>query len=91
MMKETYSRKGWRVANADLPVYFISGADDPSMRGETAFHASAKYLVDHGYHNVTSALYEGMRHEILNEKEKMLVWNDIKDFIVNHPSFYHVP
>ena len=81
MMKETYSRKGWRVANADLPVYFISGADDPSMRGETAFHASAKYLVDHGYHNVTSALYEGMRHEMLNETGKETVWADVLSHI----------
>lgn len=81
MMKETYSRKGWRVANADLPVYFISGADDPSMRGEAAFHASARYLADCGYHDVTSALYTGMRHEVLNEIGKEMVWEDVLSHI----------
>lgn len=81
MMKETYSRKGWRVVNADLPVYFISGADDPSMRGEAAFHASARYLADCGYHDVTSALYTGMRHEVLNEIGKEMVWEDVLSHI----------
>ena len=81
MMKETYSRKGWRGTHADLPVYFISGADDPCMRGEAAFHASAQYLVDHGYNDVTSAIYTGMRHEVLNEIGKEMVWEDVLSHI----------
>ena len=28
---------------------------------------------------VTSRLYEGMRHEILNETDRMTVWNDVLD------------
>ena len=81
MMKETYSRKGWRATNADMPVYFISGDEDPCMRGEASFHASVQYLVDHGYHDVTSALYTGMRHEVLNETGKETVWEDVLSHI----------
>ena len=81
MMKETYSRNGWRMANPDMPVYFISGADDPCMRGEAAFHSAALHLADLGYHNVTSALYTGMRHEVLNETGKEMVWEDVLSHI----------
>ena len=34
-----------------------------------------------GYGNVTSIIYPGMRHEILNESGKEKVWNDILLFI----------
>mgnify|MGYP003556567883 CR=1 FL=1 len=33
----------------------------------------------------TTATYKKIEDEV----EKL--WNDITDFIVNHPSFYHVP
>ena len=73
--------KGWTMSRPDLPVYFISGADDPCMRSEAAFHASAQHLADMGYHNVTSALYTGMRHEVLNEVGKEMVWDDVLSHI----------
>jgi alpha-beta hydrolase superfamily lysophospholipase len=31
---------------------------------------------------VTAAFFAEMRHEILNEKEKQIVWDDILDFIM---------
>lgn len=34
-----------------------------------------------GYHNVTAAIFTDMRHEILNEEDKEIVWNDVLDFI----------
>ena len=34
-----------------------------------------------GYTNVSSRLFEGMRHEILNETEKESVYADILDFL----------
>lgn len=77
MMRETYSRRGWKVTNPDIPVYFVSGDDDPCMRSEAAFHAAAQHLADMGYSNVTSALYAGMRHEVLNEIGKDAVWDDV--------------
>ena len=81
MMRETYSRSGWMVKNPDVPVYFVSGDDDPCMRGEAAFHAAAQHMADLGYRNVSSALYAGMRHEVLNEIGKENVWEDILSHI----------
>ncbi len=82
MMKETYSHDGWTMSNPGMPVYFISGSDDPCMRSEAAFHASAQLLADVGYSDVTSAIYPGMRHEVLNEKGKEAVWNDVLEHIL---------
>lgn len=82
LMRETYSRKGWQVSHPDIPVYFISGSDDPCMRGEKEFHESAQHMADLGYLNVTSAIYAGMRHEVLNERGKEMVWDDVLSHIL---------
>lgn len=81
MMRETYSYDGWKVSNPDMPIYFISGEQDSCMRGEKSFHKSAHHMVKLGYHDVTSAIYPGMRHEVLNEIGKERVWDDILDHI----------
>lgn len=86
MMAHTYSRRGWRVMNPDLPVTFISGADDAVMVSEKKLHDAAKMMAGLGYDNVTAAIFSDMRHEILNEVDKEVVWQDILDFIRKIPS-----
>ena len=81
MMVATYDKVPWMVSNPELPVVFLSGADDPMMLDERRFHKSAQHLCDKGYHNVSSALYPNMRHEILNEIGKEQVWDDVLDFM----------
>ena len=81
LMIMSYKNYGWDVHNPEMPVFFISGEDDPCKRNEDMFHKAALDMCRHGYHNVTSALYGGMRHEILNEKEKESVWKDILIFM----------
>ena len=82
MMVDAYSDDGWLMANPDLPVAFLSGEDDACMKGERGLHYAAALMYALGYHNVTAALFADMRHEILNEKEKQIVWDDILDFIM---------
>lgn len=81
MMGETYNDDRWTVSNPCLPIYFISGTDDSTMLSEADFHSSIQHICDKGYVNVSSALYPGMRHEVLNEIGKEEVWNDILDFM----------
>ena len=81
MMGETYNDDRWTVSNPYLPIYFISGDDDPMMLSEDKFHDSAQHICDKGYFNVSAALYPGMRHEVLNEIGKEEVWSDILDFM----------
>lgn len=36
-----------------------------------------------GYKNVSSKLYPTLKHEILNEKENQIIYEDIYEFIKN--------
>lgn len=81
MMAETYRKDEWAVYNADLPIIFISGADDPVMGSIERLHRSAQNICDRGYTNVTSVIYPCMRHEVLNESGKEYVWKEILCFM----------
>jgi alpha-beta hydrolase superfamily lysophospholipase len=81
LMTETYSESSWAVTNPDMPIVFISGEQDPMMLDEKKFHMAAYDICRRGYINVSSAIYPGMRHEVLNEIGKEEIWNDILSFI----------
>lgn len=77
LMKDCYSRKDWKLNNPELPVHFISGAEDPCLVSEKAIGKAVDLMKQVGYKNTDLKLYEGMRHEILNETGKRQVWDDI--------------
>lgn len=77
LMNKVYSKKGWKLINKKLPIWFISGEEDPCMQNRDKFIKAVQLLRNVGYENVTYKLYKNMRHEILNEKEKFTVFNDI--------------
>lgn len=68
----------------DLPVLFVSGADDPVGRCGKGVRAAADQLRRAGVVNVDVVLYEGMRHEILNEPEHERVYAEIVQWIGEH-------
>lgn len=77
LMRETYSKSGWSVKNPSLPVRFISGKDDPCMLSEKKFFKAVKLMEKIGYDGISHRLFDGMRHEILNEKNNIVVYKDI--------------
>ncbi len=77
LLRETYSKGGWSVTNPGLPVRFISGRDDPCMISEKKFFKAVKHLEKLGYESISHRIFDGMRHEVLNEKDKLTVWKDI--------------
>lgn len=77
LMTDTYSLKGWKVSKPGLPVHFIAGSEDPCITSLKYFDAAAGHMKNVGYRNVTSRTYEGLRHEILNETGKEVIWKDI--------------
>lgn len=83
MMGKTYDTKNWKVSHPMMPILFLSGSDDPCMISEKKFHKAALAMVKAGYRNVSSTLYPGMRHEVLNEIGKQDVWNEILHFITD--------
>ena len=83
LLTDTYSDVGWKMENPRLPIRFLSGANDPCMVSRSAFARSVDHMRKVGYTNVSSRLFDGMRHEILNETEKESVYADVLDFLNN--------
>ncbi|MBQ6475210.1 MAG: alpha/beta hydrolase [Clostridia bacterium] len=81
LMSETYSKKGWKVSNPDLPIRFISGENDPCATDRAHFLKAVDFIRSVGYRNVEEKMYPGMRHEIHNEKGKEQVWQDILAYL----------
>ena len=77
LMQDCYSLKGWKVARPDLPVHFISGAEDPCRVSDKALEQAVELMRQVGYRQVDLKLYPGMRHEILNETDRQQVWDDV--------------
>ena len=77
LLRTAYSETEWRVTKPELPIRFLSGADDPCRGNDEKFAQAAQLLRQVGYQNVSSRLFSGMRHEILNETEKSLVYQDV--------------
>ena len=77
LMNIVYSGRGWRMEDRQLPVWFISGEDDPCMISRAKLVGALSVLQLAGYEDVTYRIYEGMRHEILNETDKQRVFDDI--------------
>lgn len=81
LMKDIYDKDGWSLNHKDLPIFFIAGSDDPVIISKEKWIESQNFLKQLGYTNVTSKLYDGLRHEILNEQNKDEIMTDILKFI----------
>lgn len=67
LMRRTYGKRG-ECANERLPIHFFSGADDPCMPDHNGFVHAMECMKKAGYTDVSGHLFEGLRHEILNEE-----------------------
>lgn len=81
LMRDIYSKQGWELNKKELPIFFIAGADDPVINSAKDWQKAQDFLREVGYQNVSGKLYSGMRHEILNEKDKKKVFEDILNWI----------
>lgn len=61
----------------DLPCLFVSGAEDPVGANGKGVRAAATQLQKADVKTVEVKLYEGMRHEILNEQGKEQVYRGV--------------
>jgi len=78
LIQETYSARGWAVNNPAMPVHFLAGAEDPCIITLDQFSKAVNFFRDRGYREVTSQVYPGLRHEVLNELGKEEVWRDVE-------------
>lgn len=76
--------KNIRKIRKNLPVLFISGADDPvGDFGEGVKKAYAQYR-QAGIRDVKMKLYENDRHEILQETDRVQVFEDVYEWCRKH-------
>ena len=67
-----------------LPVLFVAGAEDPVGACGKGVRAAADLLRRAGVQDVEVKLYEGMRHEILNEPGRAQVYTEVVGWIEEH-------
>lgn len=84
LLKRTYQKDGWKCSKADLPILYLGGSEDPCIGGNDKFTHEMEVMKQVGYRNVSGKMYEGMRHEICNEKGKEQVYQDILNFIMGN-------
>ena len=65
------------IRDRDLPVLVIAGADDPVGSYGAGPAQVAQRLQKAGVQDVTLKLYDGLRHEILNEACREQVYSDV--------------
>lgn len=61
----------------NLPVFFVSGEDDPVGDFSKGVKAAYATFIDAGMENLKIKLYPGDRHEILKETDRQTVFEDI--------------
>ena len=61
----------------DLPVFFVAGEDDPVGKFGKGVRTAYQQFLNAGMKRVTCKLYPDDRHEILNELDRDVVYEDI--------------
>ena len=84
----SFVQKEENFANArkDLPIFFVSGQDDPVGDFGVGVQKAYAFLEKMGYSNINIKLYENDRHEILNETDKDVVYKDLEMWIMQQIS-----
>ncbi len=76
------SKKNLKKVPVDLPLLFVSGAEDPVGDYGKGVMAAKNALAAAGVIDIEMKLYPGLRHEILNEKERDEVKEDIYNWLL---------
>ncbi|MBR5756491.1 MAG: alpha/beta fold hydrolase [Firmicutes bacterium] len=71
-----------KAYDKELPILLVSGWEDPVGNYGKGPAEIAERLENLGC-NINMVLYEGMRHEVLNEIGKEAVWEDMRDYILD--------
>lgn len=79
------TKKNWAsTIPKDFPMFFVSGKEDPIGSFGKGVHETVSDLKENGFVNIDSKIYDGMRHEILNEVIKEKVYQDILEWLNQH-------
>ncbi len=80
MVNNLKKRKRYKLKNPLLKIMSLSGIDDRTTLGTEGVKRTLKYLMMAGYQNLSFYEYPNMKHEILQEDNKMEVFQDVIKF-----------
>lgn len=75
------NKKNIREIPKKLPLFFVAGADDPVGNFGKSVEKAARICKKCGVEDVSIKLYEGDRHEILNEMDRQQVFTDLLEWM----------
>ena len=79
-MKRLWKKKFLNKIRKDMSIFLISGAEDPVSSFGKGVSVLEKQYKKLKIQNVSSKIYPNMRHEILNELDHQIVYDDIVKF-----------
>lgn len=71
----------YNCRNKNLHIISLSGEEDPITGGQKGIKDTVRTLQKIGYRNISYKEYPTMRHEILNETDNHIIYEDILDFL----------
>ncbi|NBL00365.1 MAG: alpha/beta fold hydrolase [Erysipelotrichia bacterium] len=80
LMKHCFNEQAYQVNNQKLAMLFIAGEDDPVIANQKKFMKEITFMNELGYTNTRHILYPHLRHELLNEKGKEQIYEDVLHF-----------
>ena len=80
-LKEVSSKRWYNTIPASMPIFLISGSMDPIGNYSKGVKEVYKKLKKTGHINTSMKIYEGARHEILNETNRKEVFSDIIEWL----------
>ena len=83
MAKMNAQEKSGKIPK-DLPIFFVAGSEDPVGASGKGVKAVYQRYLSKGAKNVKIKMYEGDRHEILNETDNQNVYEDLLGWIMKN-------
>lgn len=80
LLKSVSSDEWYNAVPKKLPIFLVSGTDDPVGNYSKGVREVCDRLKNSGHSDVKIKLYENDRHEILNEKDNDKVYGDVADW-----------
>lgn len=71
----------FKDVNKDLKLLLLRGEEDPCTGFDKGAEKSLKALSNAGFNYIENITYKNMRHEVLNETNKEIVYEDILKFL----------
>ena len=80
-LKQVTTRRWYNTIPLSMPIFLISGSMDPVGDYSKGVTEVYRMLKKTGHRNVSMKIYEGARHEILNETNRDEVYADIIEWL----------